>query len=145
MFLLVFGIQEGQAYDWGTIVGPVSVWSLIGAGVVVLVAFVVWQARSPAEPLVRLGLFRDRNFSLANVAITTVGFAVTAMVFPIMFYAQAVLGLTPTGRRCCWCRWRWSPGHSPRSSGGSPTGCTRAVIAGIGLASWSVSMVWLAA
>ena len=26
MFLLVFGIQEGETYDWGTITGPISVW-----------------------------------------------------------------------------------------------------------------------
>jgi hypothetical protein len=33
----------------------------------------------------------------ANVAITPVAFAVTAMQFPIIFYAQGVLGLSPTG------------------------------------------------
>ena len=32
MFLLVFGIQEGESYDWGTIWGPVTVWSLIVVG-----------------------------------------------------------------------------------------------------------------
>ncbi|AEA23093.1 drug resistance transporter, EmrB/QacA subfamily [Pseudonocardia dioxanivorans CB1190] len=96
MFLLVFGIQEGQTYDWGTIAGPISVWSLIGAGVVVMGVFLWWQARNRGEPLVNLALFRDRNFSLANVAITTVGFAITAMAFPLMFYAQGVMGLSPT-------------------------------------------------
>ena len=40
------------------------------------------------EPLVPLSLFRDRNFSLANVAISSMGLAVTAMGFPIMLYAQ---------------------------------------------------------
>ncbi|MBN9112853.1 MAG: DHA2 family efflux MFS transporter permease subunit [Pseudonocardia sp.] len=96
MFLLVFGLQEGQAYDWGTIAGPISVWSLIGAGIVVMAVFLWWQARNKGEPLVTLALFRDRNFSLANVAITTVGFAITAMAFPLMFYAQGVMGLSPT-------------------------------------------------
>src|SRR3712207_4865980 len=28
LFLLVFGIQEGETYDWGTITGPVTVWGL---------------------------------------------------------------------------------------------------------------------
>lgn len=54
MFLLVFGIQEGQTYDWGTINGVVSVWGLIIAGVVVLALFVVWQQileRRGGEPL----------------------------------------------------------------------------------------------
>ena len=55
----------------------------------------VWQARNRSEPLVPLGLFRDRNFSLANVAISTMGFAITAMAFPLMLYAQLVRGLQP--------------------------------------------------
>jgi EmrB/QacA subfamily drug resistance transporter len=96
MFLLVFGIQEGQTYDWGTIAGPISVWSLIVAGVVVLALFVFWQARNKAEPLISLALFRDRNFSIASFAIATVGFGVTSMSFPLIFFAQGVLGLTPT-------------------------------------------------
>lgn len=43
-----------------------------------------------------LSLFSDRNFSLANVAITTMGFAVTAMIFPFMIWAQDARGMTPT-------------------------------------------------
>jgi EmrB/QacA subfamily drug resistance transporter len=97
MFLVVFGIQEGGTYDWGTIGdGPFSVWGLIIAGVVVLIAFVVWQALNKKEPLLPLPLFRDRNFSLSNGAITTVGFAVTCMALPLVFYFQTVRGLTPT-------------------------------------------------
>ncbi|MEU4190655.1 DHA2 family efflux MFS transporter permease subunit [Kribbella sp. NPDC026611] len=96
LFLLVFGIQEGQKYDWSTISGPISVWSLIIAGLVVLAVFVVWQSRNRGEPLLPLRLFKDRNFSLANIAITTVGFAITAMTFPLMLYAQTVRELSPT-------------------------------------------------
>ncbi|QNG18107.1 DHA2 family efflux MFS transporter permease subunit [Rhodococcus triatomae] len=92
MFLLVFGIQEGSTYDWGR-----GVWICIGAGLLVLAAFVVNQARNTDEPLLPLGLFKDRNFSLANIAISSMGFAVTSMVLPLMFYAQAVRGLSPTG------------------------------------------------
>ena len=51
----------------------------------------------PDEKLVSPALFRDRNFSLANLAITTVGFGVTAQAFPITLYAQGVRGLSPTG------------------------------------------------
>ncbi|WP_367650650.1 DHA2 family efflux MFS transporter permease subunit [Nocardioides sp. zg-1308] len=96
MFLLVFGIQEGEQYDWSTIVGPITVWSLIVAGLVVLALFVLWQARNRAEPLVPLSLFADRNFSVSNLAITTVSFAFTAMGFPLMLWAQLVRGYSPT-------------------------------------------------
>ncbi|HHV21444.1 MAG TPA: DHA2 family efflux MFS transporter permease subunit [Propionibacterium sp.] len=95
MFLIVFGIQEGQTYDWGTITGPISVWSLIIAGAVVLVFFAIFQSRA-AEPLVPPALFRDRNFSVANGAILVMGFLVTAMMFPMTLFAQTARGLTPT-------------------------------------------------
>ncbi|AMB60216.1 DHA2 family efflux MFS transporter permease subunit [Microterricola viridarii] len=96
MFLLVFGIQEGASYDWGTIVGPITVWGLIISGIVVLVVFVVWQRFNRAEPLLPLGLFKDRNFALSNVAISVVGFAITAMPLPLAFYFQVARGLEPT-------------------------------------------------
>jgi sugar phosphate permease len=72
------------------------VWGLIIAGIVVLAAFVVWQKVGKGEPLLPLALFRDRNFSLANASITAVGFAITSMSLPLVFYFQTVRGLTPT-------------------------------------------------
>jgi len=92
----VFGIQEGETYDWGTITGFLSVPLLIGFGVVMLGVFIWWQGHMRGEPLVPLSLFRDRNFSLSNAAITTVGFAITGMAFPLMLFTQAVLGYSPT-------------------------------------------------
>jgi EmrB/QacA subfamily drug resistance transporter len=91
MFLLVFGIQEGHQQHWSA-----TIWSMIVAGLVVFALFVAWQARNRQEPLVPLRLFRDRNFSLANVAITTMGFSITAMAIPVMIWAQVVRGRTPT-------------------------------------------------
>ena len=41
------------------------------------------------------------------------GFAITAMAFPLMLYAQLVRGLSPTARRCCWSRWRRCRSCSP--------------------------------
>jgi EmrB/QacA subfamily drug resistance transporter len=96
MFLLVFGIQEGETYDWGVIVGPITVWGLIIAGILVLAAFIVWQRFNTAEPLLPLALFRDRNFALSNVGISLVGLAITAMPLPLAFYFQVARGLDPT-------------------------------------------------
>ncbi|GAA1508346.1 EmrB/QacA subfamily drug resistance transporter [Agromyces terreus] len=96
MFLVIFGIQEGETYDWGTITGPITVWGLIVTGLVVLVAFVVWQRFNRKEPLLPLSLFRDRNFSLANGGITLVGLAMVAMPLPLTFYFQIARGLEPT-------------------------------------------------
>lgn len=96
MFLIVFGLQEGNTYDWGPIVGPISVVGLIVAGLVLLALFVVWQGVQRGEPLLPLAVMRDRNFALANIAVTSTGFAVTTFNLPLIFFLQTVRGLTPT-------------------------------------------------
>jgi len=140
MFLLVFGIQEGQSYDWGA-----GVWALIASGLVVLGAFVFWQARNRAEPLMSLSLFRDRNFSLSNIAITTVGFAVTAMAFPITFYSQGVMGLSPTRAALLLIPMAVLSGVLAPLVGRLTDRAHPRWIAGFGMASWVVALVWLAA
>jgi EmrB/QacA subfamily drug resistance transporter len=91
MFLVVFALQEGQTHDWAP-----WIWAMIAGGIVMFAVFVYWQAVNKREPLIPLRIFGDRDFSLSNVGIAVIGFAVTAMILPLMFYAQAVCGLTPT-------------------------------------------------
>jgi EmrB/QacA subfamily drug resistance transporter len=91
MFLIVFALQEGQAHEWAF-----WIWLMIAAGIGFMVGFVYWQAINSHEPLVPLGIFRDRGFSMSNLGIAVMGFVVTAMILPVMFYAQAVCGMTPT-------------------------------------------------
>lgn len=91
LFLLVFGIQEGNTYDWS-----LRIWLMIGAGVVVLALFLVNQSRNTGEPLLPLSLFRNRNFALSSVAIAAMGAAVTSMMVPSYFYLQAVREMSPT-------------------------------------------------
>ncbi|MDV3124407.1 MFS transporter [Mycobacterium sp. 21AC1] len=91
MFLIVFALQEGQSHEWAP-----WVWGTATIGVGVMAAFVCWQAVNTREPLIPLRIFADRDFSLANVGVATIGFSVTAMILPLMFYAQSVCGLSPT-------------------------------------------------
>jgi EmrB/QacA subfamily drug resistance transporter len=95
MTSVVFAIQEGENHGWGQLWGPISVWTLLGFGIVVLAVFVVWQWRGRGEPLLPLRLFRDRNFALANWSIAMVGVAVTGTAVPLAFYYQLVLGFSP--------------------------------------------------
>lgn len=91
MFLIVFGLQEGEAKGWAP-----WIWVMIGGGVALMVLFVYTQSRTKREPLVPLVLFKDRNFSVANIGIATVGFAVTSMTLPLTFFIQIARGMTPT-------------------------------------------------
>jgi EmrB/QacA subfamily drug resistance transporter len=95
LFAVVFGLQEGETYDWGTIAGPITVWGTIGAGLLVLVAFVLWQRHLGDGALLPLKLFRSRNFSLANVAGMSVSFAMIGIFFPLTIFLQTILGLSP--------------------------------------------------
>ena len=145
MFCVVFGIQEGRTYDWGTVVGPVTVWGLIGTGVAVLALFVLWQARNRREPLVPLSLFGDRNFSLANLAITTVGFAITAMTFPLMLYAQTVRGMSPTEAALLLAPMAVISGVLAPFVGRLVDRVHPRYVAGVGLLAFPVALVWLSA
>jgi EmrB/QacA subfamily drug resistance transporter len=91
MFMIVFALQEGQSHAWAP-----WVWGTIAGGIGFMAAFLCWQYVNPNDPLVPLHIFRDRDFSLSNIGVATIGFVVTAMIVPVMFYAQAVCGLSPT-------------------------------------------------
>ncbi|MFW0797459.1 MFS transporter [Gordonia sp. CPCC 205515] len=88
---LVFGIQDGEKYDWNG-----WIWALIGVGLILLGLFIFWQSRIKREPLVPLSLFRDRNFSLSNIGIASMGFAMSGIMIPAMFFLQLVGGMSPT-------------------------------------------------
>ena len=91
MFLIVFALQEGQSHDWAP-----WIWGTLAGGVGFVAAFLYWQSVNRNEPLVPLAIFRDRDFSLSNLGVATIGFVVTALLLPLMFYTQAVCGLSPT-------------------------------------------------
>ena len=95
LFLVAFGLQEASHFDWGVIWGPISVWSLIGAGIVVMALFVWWQSRTKNEPLVPLVLFRDRNFTLSSIGIAAGSFTMTSMLLRYMFFLQLSRGIAP--------------------------------------------------
>ncbi len=95
LLAIVFGVQNGQQYDWGTVWGPINIPEIIGLGVVLLVAFVIWQRVNRNEPLLPLSLFGNRTFSAANMANVSIGFSITGMFLPVVIYLQSVLGLSP--------------------------------------------------
>jgi EmrB/QacA subfamily drug resistance transporter len=95
LLCLVFGLIEGQRYDWGTVAGPLSIPVIIATGAVLLAAFLLHQARRQrAEPLVAFALFRDRNFWVGTLVVSAMGFALVGLYLPLTIYYQSVLGLS---------------------------------------------------
>jgi EmrB/QacA subfamily drug resistance transporter len=91
MFLIVFGLQQGQAAHWEP-----WIWAMMVAGIGLMTVFVFWQSMNTDEPLIPLMMFADRDFGLCNVGVAIISFVATAMMLPLTFYAQAVCGLSPT-------------------------------------------------
>lgn len=95
MAALIFGLQNGQHYHWGRVVGPVGVLHVIGVGLLLIGGFIVYQRRMREEPLVPVGLFNNPTFGFANMTHAALGFATTGMFLPLVIYVQTVLGLDP--------------------------------------------------
>ena len=93
LFLVVFGLIEGQRYDWGVIWWIVNVYEVIGAGVILFLGFIAWEGFQ-SEPLVPLSLFANRNYALMNWVTAVLAFGMLGLFLPITIYLQSVLGMT---------------------------------------------------
>jgi len=92
---IVYGLIEGQRYNWSTITGFITIPGIIVAGVVLLAVFLVVQgARQGEEPLITFAVFRDRNFTLMTLVLAAMGFVMLGLYLPLTIYYQSVLGLS---------------------------------------------------
>src|SRR5205823_14365164 len=65
---VIYGLIEGERFDWGVVTGIVTIPEIIGAGVLVLALFLYYQARRQgSEPQLPFEVFKDRNFTLMTV------------------------------------------------------------------------------
>jgi EmrB/QacA subfamily drug resistance transporter len=92
---ITFGLVEGQQYDWGRIWSFISIPLVIAVGVVLLVAFLLVQARrQDRDPLLPFGLFADRNYALMGGANLLVSMGLVGMALPLTVYLQSALGFS---------------------------------------------------
>lgn len=87
--LLLALSQGGSQHPWDSprIVG------LLAAAAVLLVGFVAVELRA-SEPLIPLGLFRDRNVSTTTVLSLAIGAGMYVAVFYVPLFMQTVAGLS---------------------------------------------------
>ncbi|MBG0561707.1 MFS transporter [Actinoplanes aureus] len=88
------------ALVWGIISAPEHGWSSaqtvggFAVAAVALTVFGVWE-RHTDEPMLPLGLFRNRNFAGSSLSIVLLGFSAGGMVLALTQYLQFVLGYQP--------------------------------------------------
>ncbi|MEV0371986.1 MFS transporter [Streptomyces sp. NPDC050636] len=88
--LVAYGIVQTETHGWTS----ASALLPLGAGLVVVAAFIAVEARAKA-PLMPLGLFRLRSVSSANAAMVLAGAAMFSMWYFLSLYMQNVLSYSP--------------------------------------------------
>src|SRR5256885_345260 len=95
LFLITFGLIEGQPHHWGKVWGPVTIVELIVVGAVIMIGFIVQQwAQRNGEPLIPFQIFRDRNYSIMNYVVMSIAFGMFGLFLPLTIFLQSVLGLS---------------------------------------------------
>ena len=91
LFGLTYSLIEGHDRGWTSpiILGGFLLAATLG------VAF-VWREQHTAEPMVAMGLFRERVFSGGLIALIMWGFGIFGIYFFTSLYLQNVLGFSPT-------------------------------------------------
>ena len=136
---IVFGIVRGNDAGWHS---AQVLTGLIGGGIA-LIAFLWWETRT-AAPLIPLGLFRDRSFSVANIVGFGFSFGMFGTVFFLSQFLQTVQGYSPLGAGLRVLPWTGMPmllapvvGLLAQRVGGKPLVVT-------GLILQAISLTWLA-
>jgi EmrB/QacA subfamily drug resistance transporter len=94
LFAIVFGLIEGQRYDWSNIESSsITIPEVIAGGVTLMAIFLIWE-RFQTEPLVPLSLFADRNFAVANWIAAAISFGMLSMFLPFTIYLQSARGFS---------------------------------------------------
>jgi EmrB/QacA subfamily drug resistance transporter len=92
LFLIVWGVVRSNDLGWGA--GEVL--ATIIAGVVLVVAFLGWESRTPT-PMLPLRFFGSRAFSAANGASVAMYFGMFGSIFLLTQFLQTVQHYSPLG------------------------------------------------
>ena len=94
MLCLSFALLEGDRFHWGTIIGLLSIPTLLVASMLLLGIFIAWN-RDRASPLIPPALYHDRAYMLTCALFGAATIGVLAVFLPLSLYLQSVLGLSP--------------------------------------------------
>ncbi|CAN5573596.1 DHA2 family efflux MFS transporter permease subunit [soil metagenome] len=90
IFALVFACIEGNRLGWTS---PAILLSF-AASAFLLTVFILWERRVP-DPMIKLELFKIRNFTVSNIIATIVAFGMLGIFFPMTLFLQQALGYSP--------------------------------------------------
>jgi EmrB/QacA subfamily drug resistance transporter len=137
---IVWALVRGDSVGWGSteIVGALL------AGAVVTALFVVWELRAE-HPMLPMRFFRNRTFSLANVASLLMSFGMFGSVFLLAQFFQTVQGYSPLGSGLRILPWTAMPMIVAPIAGALSDRIPPSRIIGTGLALQAIGLGWIAA
>jgi EmrB/QacA subfamily drug resistance transporter len=140
LFGIVWGLVRGNSIGWSS---PEIVGALV-AGAVVLAAFVASELRAE-HPMLPMRFFRNRTFSLANIASLLMSFGMFGSIFLLAQFFQTVQGYTPLGSGLRILPWTAMPMVVAPIAGALSDRIPAHRIIGTGLALQAAGLAWIAA
>ena len=139
LFGLTFGIVRATALGWTS----ATVTASIGAGVMLLAAFLWWETRASA-PMLPLRFFRSRGFSASNGVSFAMFFGVFGSIFLLSQFFQTAQGYSPFEAGLRTLPWTGMPMIVAPLAGLLSDRIGSRPLMALGLALQSIALGWLA-
>jgi EmrB/QacA subfamily drug resistance transporter len=140
LFGVVWALVRGNSVGWGS----AQIAGSLVAGALVLVAFVAWELRAE-QPMLPMAFFRDRTFTLANLASLLMSFGMFGSIFLLAQFFQTVQGYSPLGSGLRILPWTAMPMVVAPIAGALSDRIPAHRIIGTGLALQAAGLAWIAA
>ncbi len=137
---IVWGLVRGNGQGWSS---PEVVASLL-AGAAVLVLFVLWELRSEA-PMLPMRFFRNRTFTMTNIASLLMFFGMFGSIFLLAQFFQTVQGYSPLGAGLRILPWTAMPIFIAPIAGALSDKIGGRILMATGLTLQSIGLGWMAA
>src|SRR5205085_4023496 len=123
--------------------GSVQIVGALVLGLAVLAAFVAWEIRTP-EPMLPMRFFRNRTFSLANLASLFMSFGMFGALVLLAQFSQTVQGYSPLASGVRILPWTVMPMFVAPIAGALSDRIGGHKIIGVGLALQAAGLAWIA-
>jgi EmrB/QacA subfamily drug resistance transporter len=140
LFGIVWGVVRGNGQGWAS----AEVLGSLGAGALLLAAFVLWEMRT-STPMLPMRFFRNRTFAATNAVSLFMFFGMFGSIFLLAQFLQTVQGYSPLDAGLRTLPWTAMPmlvaplaGALSDRVGGRP-------LMAAGLALQAIALGWLAA
>jgi EmrB/QacA subfamily drug resistance transporter len=140
LFGIVWALIRGNEQGWAS--GEIL--SALGLGLAFVAAFVAWELRTK-HPMLPMGFFRNRAFTLANLASLFMYFGMFGSIFLLAQFFQTVQGYSPFGSGLRILPWTLAPMFIAPVAGALSDRIPAKNIIGAGLTLQAGALAWIAA